>query len=77
MKKDIQELFDQSNHQTVELGVKGTVGLTGSLMAMSLNEWAGFLVAVLTGIYMCLQIESAWRNRKAAKENWKNAKDNN
>lgn len=75
MKDEITKLIHQSNTETIELGVKGTVGLAGSFAAMSINDWAGLIVAILTGIYMCFQIESAWRNRKAARINQKKAQE--
>lgn len=75
MKDEITKLIHQSNTEALELGVKGSVGLAGSFAAMSINDWAGLIVAILTGIYMCFQIESAWRNRKAAKINQKKAQE--
>lgn len=75
LKDTVTELIQQSNAEMVQLSAKSGVGLLGSFAAMSINDWAGLIVAILTGIYMCFQIESAWRNRKAAKQNLKNAKD--
>lgn len=75
MKDEIKELFHQSNSQAVELAAKGSAGFVGSFAAMSINDWAGLIVAILTGIYMCFQIESAWRNRKAAKMRQKQIRD--
>lgn len=75
LKHQINDLLHQSNTEVVQLGAKASVGLVGSFAAMSINDWAGLIVAILTGIYMCFQIESAWRNRKAARQNLKNAKD--
>jgi len=75
MTDSIKELLHQSNTEVVQLSAKTGIGLVGSLTAMSINDWAGLIVAILTGIYMCFQIESAWRNRKAAKQNLKNAQD--
>ncbi len=73
MKDEIKDLLHQSQTQTVELVAKGGAGLAGSFAAMSINDWAGLIVAVLTGVYMCFQIEAAWRNRKAAKTRQKSA----
>lgn len=75
LKHQINDLLHQSNTEVVQLSTKTGIGLVGSLTAMSINDWAGLIVAILTGIYMCFQIESAWRNRKAARQNLKNAKD--
>jgi hypothetical protein len=75
MTDSIKELLHQSNNEVVQLSAKTGVGLVGSLTAMSVNDWAGLIVAILTGIYMCFQIESAWRNRKAAKQHQQNAKN--
>lgn len=75
MRDKINELIHQSNVEVAQLGAKTGIGLIGSFTAMSINDWAGLIVAVLTGIYMCFQIESAWRNRRAAKQNLQNAKD--
>ena len=75
MTNKVEDLVQQAQSQTVDLAVKGSLGLAGTFTSMSINDWAGLIVAILTGIYMCFQIESAWRNRKAAKQNLKNAKD--
>lgn len=75
MKDEIKELFHQSNSQAVELAAKGSAGLVGSFAAMSINDWAGMIVAILTGIYMCFQIEAAWKNRKYAKERLKKSNE--
>lgn len=47
---------------------KGTVGFAGSFAAMSINDIAGLIVAVLTGIYLFLQIQDILRKRKKEKE---------
>lgn len=75
MEEKTRELFNQSNVQIVELTAKGSVGIAGTLASMSINDFAGLVVAILTAIYMCLQIESAWRNRKAARQNLKKSND--
>lgn len=75
MKDQVKDLMSQSQTQVVELAAKGGVGLAGTFATMSINDWAGLIVAILTGIYMCFQIESAWRNRKAAKINQKKAQE--
>jgi hypothetical protein len=71
MSNQVKDLVQQSQHQVVELAAKGSIGVVGTLTSMSINDWAGLIVAFLTGVYMCFQIESAWRNRVAAKETQK------
>lgn len=75
MPDQVKQLIAQSNAQVGELAVKGGLGMAGTFASMSINDWAGLIVAILTGIYMCFQIESAWRNRKAAKTRQKTAED--
>lgn len=75
MSNEVKDLIHQSQTQVVELAAKGGLGLVGTFASMSINDWAGLIVALLTGIYMCFQIESAWRNRKAAKQKQKNIND--
>lgn len=72
MSDQVKDLLAQSNVQVGELAVKGGLGLAGTFASMSINDWAGLIVAILTGVYMCFQIESAWRNRKVAKQRQKN-----
>lgn len=50
---------------------KTSVGIVGSIMAMSINDIAGLIVAVLTAVYMALQIEAALRKRKIATDRGK------
>ncbi|MGB0817422.1 MAG: hypothetical protein ACPGQQ_00855 [Candidatus Puniceispirillaceae bacterium] len=66
MPQQVNHLLQESNSDLFHAGVKGGVGFGGSLAAMSINDIAGLIVAILTGIYMCFQIEAAWRKRKAA-----------
>jgi prefoldin subunit 5 len=66
MKQTAKELVQQSNIDMAVLVPKSGVGLFGSFAAMTINDLAGLLVAILTGVYMTLQIESAWRKRKQA-----------
>jgi len=67
MSDQVKDLVAQSNIQVGELTVKGGLGIIGTFTSLSINDWAGLIVAILTGVYMCFQIESAWRNRKSAK----------
>lgn len=75
MSNEVKNLITESNTQVMELALKGGVGATGTIITISINDWAGLIVAILTGIYMCFQIEAAWRNRKAAKIRQKKMKD--
>jgi hypothetical protein len=67
MVDQVKQLVHQSHNEVVELTAKGAVGFAGSFASMSINDIAGLIVAFLTGVYMCFQIESAWRNRQATK----------
>jgi len=49
------------------IATKSGVGFMGALTAMTINEIAGLVVAVLTAIYMLFQIEAAWARRKDRK----------
>jgi hypothetical protein len=51
-------------HTPVEIAAKSSVGFGGAFAAMSINEIAGLVVAILTAIYMIFQIEAAWVRRK-------------
>lgn len=64
----VKQLIQESN---AEIGVgiaKGGAGLGATITAMSINDFAGLVVAILTGIYMIFQIEAAWHKRKEAKK---------
>lgn len=66
-----KQLIHEAN---VDLGsgfVKGGAGFVAAGAAMSINDIAGLIVAILTGVYMCFQIEAAWMKRKEAKERLK------
>lgn len=63
----IQKILPQPH--TVEVVGKTGAGFGGSLLAMSLNEWAGLVVAILTAIYMVLQIQDILRKRKNENSN--------
>lgn len=63
-----KELILESQHEMLALPVKASVGAAGSFTAMTVNDVAGLCVAILTGIYMLFQIESAWRKRRLAIE---------
>lgn len=66
--KEVQKLVSESHSDLMSAGVKGSVGIAGSMATMTINDIAGLIVAVLTGIYMVLQIEAAWKKRKAAEQ---------
>lgn len=61
-----QQLIREANLDVIAAGGKGSVGIVGAFAAMSINDWAGLFVAVLTGVYMGFQIEAAWRKRRIA-----------
>ncbi|MCA9340135.1 MAG: hypothetical protein KDA17_04445 [Candidatus Saccharibacteria bacterium] len=63
-----KQLIQESNVEMMQLVPKASVGIAGSFAAMSINDWVGLLVGVLTAIFMILQIEAAWKKRKYAKE---------
>lgn len=52
--------------EMVQLVPKAGVGVVGSLTAMTINDWVGLLVGILTAIFMAFQIEAAYRKRKIA-----------
>lgn len=60
----IKDVANQFNLELAQASTKGSVGVLGSFAAMTLNDWAGLFVALLTGVYMIFQIEYAWRKRK-------------
>jgi hypothetical protein len=61
-----QKVMESPN--TLEITTKSTIGFGGAFAAMSINEIAGLVVAVLTAIYMIFQIEAAWIRRKELKK---------
>ena len=61
-----RQLIHEANLDIAQGCAKGGVGFLGSVACMSINDIAGLIVAVLTGVYMAFQIEAAWRKRKAA-----------
>lgn len=64
--EEVQKLLHESQIDLAHAGAKGSAGFAAVFASMSINDIAGLVVAVLTGIYMAFQIESAWRKRKAA-----------
>lgn len=61
------KILDQVNVEFGVVGAKGAAGFAGAATAMSINDIAGLIVAVLTGVYMAFQIEASWRKRRVAK----------
>jgi hypothetical protein len=61
-----QKVMESPN--TLEITTKSTIGFGGAFAAMSINEIAGLVVAVLTAVYMIFQIEAAWIRRKELKK---------
>lgn len=62
----IKEPINGNYTDMAQIGAKISVGFGGAFTAMSINDIAALIVAILTGIYMCFQIEAAWRKRKEA-----------
>jgi uncharacterized protein (DUF2062 family) len=62
----MKQLLHEFQSDLITTGQKVSVGFAGAFGAMSINDIAGLIVAVLTGIYMCFQIDAAWRKRKEA-----------
>ena len=56
----------------IETTVKSGAGLSGAFAAMTINDWIGAIVGILTAIYMVLQIESAIRKRRDNENRAKN-----
>lgn len=54
----------EQKHIVAETVAKSCVAIIGTFGAMSINDWVGLVVGVLTAIYMVFQIEAAWRRRK-------------
>jgi hypothetical protein len=61
-----QKVMESPN--TLEITTKSSIGFGGAFAAMSINEIAGLVVAVLTAVYMIFQIEAAWIRRKELKK---------
>ena len=70
IKDEIKEMAQRvvESPNSYEVAAKSTVGFGGAFAAMSINEIAGLVVAVLTAIYMIFQIEAAWIRRKELKK---------
>ena len=63
--KKIAELDAKlSDYPLIDGSVKSSVGFGATFASMSINDWVGLFVGLATFIYMCLQIEAAWRRRK-------------
>lgn len=62
----VKQLFHEFYTDVAQLFLKGGAGVAGSFAAMSINDIVGLIVGILTGVYMTLQIEAAWRKRKEA-----------
>jgi hypothetical protein len=71
IKDEIKEMAQRvvESPNTIEITAKSSIGFGGAFAAMSINEIAGLVVAVLTAIYMIFQIEAAWVRRKERKKN--------
>ena len=64
----MQRLIHEANSDLSTATFKSGLGFLSAGAAMTLNDWAGLIVAFLTAIYMILQIEIAWHKRKIAKK---------
>lgn len=58
------KLIQNISVEEIEASAKTGGGFLGAFAAMSINDIAGLVVAILTGVYMLLQIEAAWTRRK-------------
>lgn len=75
MKEQIQKISHAVDTSIVESTTKTGVGFMGAFAAMSINDIAGLVVAVLTAVYMVFQIEAAWQRRKKRKDDGLRNKD--
>lgn len=73
---DIKQVITKafSDHQGIELAAKAGVGFGGAGVAMTVNDIAGLVVALLTAIYMAFQIEAAIAKRRERIKKAKNDK---
>lgn len=62
----IQQLAHEAKIDMAHAGLNGGIGFGGTFAAMSINDWMGFCVGLLTAIYMLFQIEAAYRKRRIA-----------
>lgn len=62
----VKELMHESNVEMIQMVPKASVGIAGTITAMSINDWVGLVVGILTAIFMVLQIEAALRKRRIA-----------
>ena len=71
IKDEIKEMAQRvvESPNTIEITAKSSIGFGGAFAAMSINEIAGLVVAILTAVYMIFQIEAAWMRRKERKKN--------
>ena len=57
-----------TEYPIVDGTTKTGIGFGATFASMSINDWMGLAVGLATFMYMCLQIEAAWRRRKTDKE---------
>jgi hypothetical protein len=58
-----------TQYPSADLAAKGGFGFGASFATMTINDWAGLLVAVLTSIYMTIQIVLAWKRMQKESKN--------
>lgn len=75
MKQEIQKITHAVDATVIESTTKTGVGFMGAFAAMTINDMAGLVVAVLTAVYMVFQIEAAWQRRKKRKDEGLRNKD--
>ena len=75
MKQEIQKITHAVDSTVIESTTKTGVGFMGAFAAMSINDIAGLIVAVLTAVYMLFQIEAAWQRLKKRKDDSLRNKD--
>lgn len=64
--KEIDAKF-ASDYPVIDGATKAGVGFGATIGSMSINDWMGLAVGFATLIYMCFQIDAAWRRRKKEK----------
>lgn len=68
LKQQMQKAVESVGPNVIEPVGKTTVGFTGAAAAMSINDIAGLVVAIMTAVYMAFQIEAAYARRKKRRE---------
>lgn len=66
IRQQMKQLIAESNADFLAAAGKGSIGGAGAAVATMANLWIGVAVGIVTFAYMCLQLDNAWRKRKAA-----------